>query len=310
MKTFMRSLWILILLPVLGYADPPQVDQAEVLRLGDLVQCVGDICSAGDEAFVAAMGPPASDADKWFISVITKRGCSQCEQLKKDWSSNEWLLALAQPTVPKQSWAHYTIYDRDDRSQAFRFENIKVTAYPTILVQPPRTGRYGDPATVVYQGVYGSDPEKQARAITGAIRQYVAKLKNLESTPPAGNTRQVAADPPWQPTPRVDPWQPSLLPNVPLPTIDPTIPPQSPLVVSTFPWSAVLTLVVAGFSMPAAIALVIWVVSFIRARRQAAGQPPLVDQKTLDQVLDILKRLADTQIPPASSNTERGRNRG
>ena len=67
------------------------------------------------------------------------------------WAPNrsEWLLALANPNVPKQSWAHYTVYDRDDRSQAFRFENIKVTASPTLLVQPPRTGRFGDPATVV-----------------------------------------------------------------------------------------------------------------------------------------------------------------
>ena len=58
-----------------------------------------------------------------------------------------------------------------------------------------------------------------------------------------------------------------------------------------------MTLVVAGFSMPAAIALVVWAVSFVRARRQAAGQPPLVDQKTLDQLdWDALQGVARPKI--------------
>jgi hypothetical protein len=57
----------------------------------------------------------------------------------------------------------------------------------------------------------------------------------------------------------------------------------------------------AGFSLPAAVALVVWAVSFIRARRQAAGKPPIVDQKSLDQVLELLKRLAENQAKPSSS---------
>ena len=95
----------------------PQVDQAEVMRLGDMVQHVGDHV-AGDEsadAFVAAMSPPESDADKWFISVLSMRGCAGCEKLKRDWATNEWLLALANPNDPKKSWAHYKVYDKDDR---------------------------------------------------------------------------------------------------------------------------------------------------------------------------------------------------
>jgi hypothetical protein len=57
----------------------------------------------------------------------------------------------------------------------------------------------------------------------------------------------------------------------------------------------------AGFSLPAAVALVVWGVSFIRARRQAAGKPPIVDQKSLDQVLELLKRLSENQAKPSSS---------
>lgn len=305
----MRALVLFVSLfaamPLVALAQtPPEVDQAEVMRLGDLVQSVGEnVRASGDDAFVTAMGPPASDADKWFISVLSMTGCAGCEKLKQDWAINPWLLAIANPTDPKQSWSHFKVYDKDDRSQAFRFENIKVTAYPTILVQPPRSERYGDPATVVYQGVYSGDPEKQARAITSAIRQYISKLQAPPTPAHIGDTGQVAADPPWQPTPRVDPWQPQPQTNPQFPPFDPSIPPQppAPAPVPGFPWSSVLTLMAAGFSLPAAVALVIWAVSIIRARRQAAGKPPIVDQQTLDQVLTLLKQLAERQSRASSS---------
>ena len=179
---------------------------------------------------------------------------------------------------------------------------MKVTAYPTIFVQPPRSRRYGDPATVVFQGVYQGDQEKLARAITTAIRRYVARLQSTPTPLKAGDVGQVGTDPPWQPVPKVDPWQPQPGPN--FPNFDPNIPPQpAPVPVPSFPWSSVLTLVVAGFSVPAAIALVVWAISFIRARRQAAGKPPIVDQATLDQVLAILQQLAEAQPQNSSSGT-------
>ncbi len=77
----------------LAQSDPPEVDQAEVMRLGDTVQHVGDH-AAGEEnadAFIAAMSPPDSDADKWFISVLSMKGCAACEKIKRDWATNEWL---------------------------------------------------------------------------------------------------------------------------------------------------------------------------------------------------------------------------
>ena len=285
--------------------DPPQVDQAEVMRLGDTVQHVGDHAQGEEnaDAFVAAMSPPESDADKWFISVLSMRGCAGCEKLKRDWATNQWLLALANPGDPRKSWSHYKVYDKDDQSQAFRFEKIKVTAYPTILVQPPRSGRYGDSATVVYQGVYQGDPERLARSISTAIRQYIAKLQPRPGPVEAGQVGQVGVDPPWQPVPRVDPLQPQPSPQFPL--FDPTIPPPAPepAPVSTFPWSAVLTLIAAGFSVPAAIALVMWGISFVRARRQATGKPLLLDQETFDELMTVLRQLSSTQAKPPSSET-------
>ena len=274
----------------------PQVDQAEVMRLGDTVQHVGDhaVGEESADAFIAAMSPPESDADKWFVSVISMRGCAACEKLKRDWTTNEWLLSLANPSDPSKSWAHYNVYDKDDESQAFRWERIKVTAYPTIIVQPPRSGQYGDPATVVFQGVYQGDPERLARSTSSAIRRHIARLQVPRSVAGVGLYGQVSADPPWSPTPRVTPVAPS--PNQ-FPLFDPTIPPVEPTpdTTSTFPWSAVLTLVFAGFSIPAAIAVVIWLAVFIRSGRKAAGKPLLLDQATFDELMNLLKQLSGNQ---------------
>lgn len=285
--------------PIIGLWNQdvsPQVDQAEVMRLGDTVQHVGEH-TFGEEhadAFIDAMSPPQSDADKWFISVISMRGCAACEKLKRDWATNEWLLALANPNDPAKSWAHFNIYDKDDQSQAFRWERIKVTAYPTIIVQPPRTGQYGDPSTVVFQGVYQGDPERLARNISSAIRRYIARLQTPRRTVGLGLYGQSSADPPWTPAPRVTPAPPS--PNQ-FPLFDPTIPPADPEPTpnSSFPWTAVLTLVFAGFSVPAAIAVVIWLAAFIRSGRQAAGKPLLLDQATFDELMNLLKQLSNAQ---------------
>ncbi len=287
---------------VQAQSTPPEVDHAEVMRLGNTVQYVGKHAAGAEnaDAFVAAMSPPESDADKWFISVLTMKGCAPCEQLKRDWATNEWLLALANPNDPKKSWSHYKVYDKDDQSQKFRWENIKVTAYPTIIVQPPRSAIYGDATTVVFQKVYQGDPERLARGISSAIRRYIARLQTIHEAEPAGLIGQ--SSPPWQPTPRFDPLRPQ--PKTPFPLIDPNIPPQPVPVavpVSMFPWSAVLGLVMAGFSIPAAIALVIWGIRFIRDRRQAAGKPLLLDQETFDELIALLRQLSETQAqsPPS-----------
>lgn len=273
--------WLLLLLPTLVWADSrPPVDRSEVLRLGDTVQRLGDGIRAGEtELFAAAMAPPASDADKWFISFITTKGCVPCEKLKQEWTTNPWLLALANPADPKQSWAHFTVYDKDDRSQSFRFENIKRNSFPTIIVQPPRSRRYGEPSTVVYQGTYQGDPERLAREIITAMRQYLDKLQ-LRGGP---------ADPPWQPLPKVQPTPQ-------FPTFDPTIPPAPPTPptpTATFPWTAIITILTAGFTLPAGAGVTYWLITLLRSYRQASGKPPLVDQPTLDAILEQLKKVAE-----------------
>lgn len=228
-----RFVWDIVILisccaAGLAHAQPLEVDQAEVLRLGDTVQHVAAGVQAADDE-LAALGPPASDADKWFISLVTTKGCAACEQLKRAWRSDPWLLALASPDEPGASWAHYNEYLYEDRSQAFRWEGVRFNAFPTVLVQPPRSGRYGDGRTVVFQDTFHGDPKALAEGITQAIRRYVNRL-NVVRPAETGPQQALAAigQCPWDPPPKPAPYAPGP-PSVPVPDWFPLqIPPEEP----------------------------------------------------------------------------------
>jgi hypothetical protein len=385
----MQRIWfvMLALATSVAQAQVPEVDQNEVLRRGDAVEYVAG--ARGE--WLVALGPPADDKEKWFITVVSMQGCPGCQKLKRDWQSNEWLQSLADPDNPKESWAHFNQYDKDDRSQSWRFKKIKLEAYPTILVQPPRSGRYGDPKTVVYQGIYRGDAKDLAKEIVAAIRKYVAKLKPRQSR---GHEQLVGVDPPWDPTPKVEP-EPEPTPAVdPLdviqipPEVKPAPKPEEALVLDGYPeavvvtdsfdglspevhdrirsilaglehrrgkslkirfmdweearkrypvqrdevpvvlmtsngriedklsarllpfveteprevtladipWPAILTLVSTGFSVPAAVALGIFAIRLVRARREKLGKPLLVDDATFQQILTALQAFANTQV--------------
>jgi len=163
------------------------VDAREVVRRGDLVEHVTDDIRDVDPqtATIAQIAAtPDSDLDKWYLSVITQKGCPPCKALIKDWETNQTLRAYAVPESAKDSWSHFTVYDYDDPLQSWRWKQsaknpnpIKITAFPTIIVQPPRSGKYGKPSTVVLKYVYEGSPEKLHAAINGSIKQYVQKLE-------------------------------------------------------------------------------------------------------------------------------------
>jgi len=294
---------LIMLVASVATALPLEVDSGEVLRLGDMVQHVdgkihGD---TAEDAAIEALKPPADDNDKWFISVITTRSCAGCIKLKQDWSSDPWLLALANPEDSKQSWSHYTVYDAADRSQSWRWKNIKIVSYPTILVQPPRNEKYGKSSTVVYQGTYGGDPRQLAADISNAIKQYVGKLNT-------GYTNQDVA-PPWTPAPKED----RLLPFRPNDNGGRLIPPLVPDEVAievSFPWKAILTLLAGGFSIPAIIGIVIWLLYTIRAGRKEAEKPLLLNDDVFNRLIDILERFdgnpdEQPRTPQPKRNTRR-----
>ena len=293
-----RTPWGALLLCALSVTPllaqrPAEVDQAEVLRLKDHVQYVdGSYQAHADDAYVQAMAPPDSDADKWFISVLTTKNCGGCARLKQDFATSPHLLALADPRQPQKSWAHYNVYASEDRSQTFRFAKLTITAYPTILVQPPRSGKYGDPSTVVYQGVYAGDPQRLATEIASAIKLYLAKrVSAQERSMEQAYAEPVGSDPPWTPPSQDPPYVGPFTPNNTPPAVPPLVDQRRPLF--DFPWAAVLTLLLSGFSLPAIVALVVWVIYFIREKRKAAGQPLLLTDEQLAKLIEILNRLGN-----------------
>jgi len=127
---------------------------------------------------------PEDDSHKWSISVITSPGCAACNKLQADWKTSTYLLAFANPEDAKQSWAHYRVYRSDDVPQGWRWKAIRIASYPTILVQPPRNRRYGDPATVVMQVTgYDGDAKQLATAMSSAIRKYVEIADHFRRAP-------------------------------------------------------------------------------------------------------------------------------
>ena len=181
------------------------------------------------------MALPGDDSGKWFVSVVSRRDCAPCAALKKQWigaaerqaagaeplPGDDYLLAIADPVDDAKSWSHFNIYDHGDKLQKWRFEGVKITSYPTIILQPPRNKNYGDPSTVVYLAPYPGDPQRMAAAITAAMRLYLSKPR-------------IEAEPPTPPTPSNGIGQlfdsldlsPDVIP--PLPSDVPTIPPTSP----------------------------------------------------------------------------------
>lgn len=253
------------------------VDVGEIYRRGDMVEYV-DGYKSPIGMVRQAMVPPKNDVDKWFVSVLTTPGCSGCEVLKREWKSNDWLLALANPNDSKKSWSHFQVYDTSDTSQAFRFKTLKVTKFPTVLVQPPRCGQFGDPSTVVYQGVYKGNPRKLAEAMSHAIRAYVAKLAERE-----------AGQVPWQP--RNDPEEdeapclfPPFMPNSP----DITIPPID-VQLPSFPWQAILGSFMTGAWWIGAVLIGIWAIKAWRAWRKSRGEKLLFQGDLVDRLLDGLQ---------------------
>lgn len=227
-----------------------EIDRAEVIRRGNTVEHIepgiGTYEGSGDWAAL-----PEDDSGKWFVTVIKMQGCGACVQLMRDWQRSPDLLAFANPAEPKQSWAHFNVYDRADKSQMWRYEKLHISQFPTILIQPPRNGQYGPARTIVFQNTYHGSPKELASQMRAAIQRYVDRLndqqyegpigatengvtedtvsgtddeepaKPVEPTeaekepaePPGMSTIEIA--PPWNPAPEPEPYSPVIRPPSP-----------------------------------------------------------------------------------------------
>ena len=291
--------------------DVPDIAVREIQRRGDLVQRVGGGHQSDTlTAFAEAMRPPADDSHKWFISVLTTKNCRYCDNLKRDFATSDHLKPFVDVDDHTQSWAHFNVYSSDDATQAWRFKDIKVTGYPTILVQPPRSGRFGDPKAVVLQKTgYDGDPKKLAETIRGGISTYLRTyVRQRQAIGRSGGMREggeagigqnvVGYDPPFSPPPRNEPtpYYPSPanfpfdLPPGPTPTPQPTVNPRGLLM-------SLLGGMASSGGMTNVLLLVIAGLAGVRTFRKATGQKLLLDDATYQAIVDTLKSVIAPTVP-------------
>jgi len=293
-----------------------EVDVAEVHRLGDTVQHMDGFHGEGvNDAYVAAMAPPQSDAHKWFVSIVTKQGCPACAKLKADWRTSARLQAFAIPGDQKNSWAHYNEYDVDDKSQTFRFADIQIEAYPTIMLQPPRNGHYGDPSTLVYEQVYGGDPDATADDMADALKRYIAALTrrfNEQHKPGVGaDDVAVGGPPPWRPPPKPDlNPQPTPGPQWPQwPRIPPDlVPPVDAERLISIPWGKLFALfgfTTVGGILVVAVPIGVMLLRSIRSERKRQGDDLLIrDDDLFERLIDLLEtfgQVSESSTPKQSA---------
>ena len=295
---FPKSKWLLCsillaaLTPLIAFAQeqPPEVDTAEILRRGDMVTYINGVMDDDTAAAADSLAPPPDDSHKWFVTVITTPNCQHCDRLKADLATSADLRAFVNSDDPKASWAHLNFYSATDRTQQFRWKNLQVTQYPTILVQPPANGSFGSPKTVVMQqtGYYGAD--QLAAALRKSITTYAQKFRNVQSQTVqqvAGHQQQdIGVDPPFA-IPLPQPTQPAVYPfNVPpqapfAPCPAPVPQPALPSFSTVIGW--VFSVLGAGGITNSLVTILIGVQVW-RAYRKANNLPLLLDDSTFEKL--------------------------
>ncbi len=172
---------VLLALPALGQStdkDVPWKAQQEILRRGAMVERLGGFQDASDPmtAISAAMQPPADDSHKWLFTMVTMKGCSWCEKMRSDFDNDPRLIAWVNTKDYTKSWAHWQVVQIEDQSQKWRWENFKPTVFPTLIVQPPVNGSWGDPHTMVFAQQGYMKPADLDAAIRKSIQLYAVKV--------------------------------------------------------------------------------------------------------------------------------------
>jgi hypothetical protein len=290
--------------------DVPDVAEQEILRRGNFVEHIDGYRNDVTDLIAEALRPPADDSYKWFISVVTTRNCQYCEALKRDFSTSPHLKSFVDTDDHQRSWAHFNVYSIDDETQRWRWDGVRLSGYPTLLIQPPRDGRYGDPKTVVLQQTgYNGDPQKLAGEMRQAIVRYVAKYNQRPQRngigqagePTAQKVQQRSYEPPFSPPSRVETVPYPTTPKYPyeVPPVPQQFPPQT-----TQPAINPLSLLVSLLSgllgsggMTNLLLLVLAAFALIRTFRKVTGQKLLLDDTAYQSVVDTLKKLIDPQTP-------------
>jgi hypothetical protein len=283
--------------------------EAEIARRGPLVERVSGIQAAEDSrgAIALAMQPPAEDSHKWLFTLVTTKGCSWCEQTRKDFERDPKLKAWVDTKDYQKSWAHWQVVQIEDQSQAWRWKDYKPTSFPALIVQPPVNGSWGDSHTIVFIRQGYQKPVELDAAIRQAIQLYAAKMyprrlawaATANVVPNAAGVHGLEAEQrddrsggPW--TPPVTPPAPlPPLPAVPVTPIAPNSPPQypplQPDVVSLL--SQLLGGMLGGPTLANLLLISILAWQVYRGIAKQEGIPLLVDDATAEQIAQLLESL-------------------
>lgn len=218
-----------------------EVHVAEALRRGNSVVIAGEgPRGAAQDAQIAATAPPIDDSSMWYISLFKQRNCGACDQLLKDFKTSEFLRCWVEASPGSTlAWAHFNVYDIHDATQKDRIKRYVIAGTPTLVIQPPRNGSWGDPSVVVDQFTgYDGDPKKLGMKISESVNRFARKMALLgyprhdvrlagATDPTIGGAVHTPPFPVPSPTPLFqpsNPFPPQLVPQpAPTPTTHPLV---------------------------------------------------------------------------------------
>lgn len=308
-----------------------EVDSAEVLRRGDRVTRGGVGPESRSEQLLGdATAPPPDDSHKWFVTIIEDGGQAS-QALLYDLKHSPHLRAWANVDEPKESWAHVSVYGKDDATQHWRWSSLRITQFPVMLIQPPAKLRdesqpeswiWGNPKIVVWQwDGYDSTNPNRAQLRSDAIRKALGAYVSREAARQQrqGVPRMMRESPPATPGSRqggvvggpeqrddygiAPPFSVPTVPTVPNLPVFPPDPSQAfpgPNQAPQTPSALSLLLSLFGGAMGSSGLTNILMLSLIgvqmwRGLRKATGQPTLLDDATFARLEEMLRALSGQQ---------------
>jgi hypothetical protein len=165
--------------------DVPDDARREIERRGHLVQKIdGHIGDSTADVLAEALAVPPDDSHKFTLTILygTHRS-SQLDRLKEHLLSAKelepWVRCRdrRKGTYDVASTGESHLHCRFDQHRnpfvPDQWSGIKVVDYPTLLLQPPRSGQWGPPDTVINQRTgYDGNPAKLAEWIRASIGKY------------------------------------------------------------------------------------------------------------------------------------------
>ena len=167
--------------------DVPDAARREIERRGYLVQKIagGHIGDSTADVLAEALAVPEDDSYKFTLTILygAYRN-SQLDRLKEHLLSAKelepWVRCKdrAKGSYDVASTSESHLHCRfDQHKNPFvpeQWSGIKVSDYPTLLLQPPRNGQWGPPDTVINQRTgYDGDPARLAEWLRASIGKYV-----------------------------------------------------------------------------------------------------------------------------------------